>query len=109
MGAFTGSLKPYHETPEADDNDDRLPWRELQRRGLANLVKLADTKDCYVTALGAERFQVATMRGKIVIRSGTYDQCILYLETGKIFSRANAGQAERAARLDWKWKQGRAS
>jgi hypothetical protein len=107
MGAFTGSLKPYHEKPEADDNDDRLPWRELSKRGLANLVKLADTKDCYVTALGAERFQVATMRGRIVLKSATYQQASLFLETGKILSEADALQAAGMARVAW--KQGRAS
>jgi hypothetical protein len=101
--SLTGSLKPYREKPEAEDDEGRLPWRMLERRGLANLVKLADTKDCFVTALGGERFQVATMRGKIVIRSGTYDQCILFLETGEIVSRADAGRVERERRLNWKW------
>jgi hypothetical protein len=65
-------------------------------------VKLADTKDCYVTALGAERFQIATMRGKIVIRSGTYDQAVIYLETGEIISEADAGAAARGRRIAWK-------
>jgi hypothetical protein len=95
-------MKPYREQPEADNDNDRLPWRERQGRGIANLVKLADTKDCYVTALGAERFQIATMRGKIVIRSGTYDQAVIYLETGEIISEADAGAAARGRRIAWK-------
>jgi|SRR5580704_4041492 hypothetical protein len=109
MGAFTGSMKPYRETPSHGDPEaeGRLPWHELTKRGLANLVKIADKKDCYVTALGGERFQVATMRGRIVIRSGTYDQCILYLETGEIVSEADAGPAVHSRRIAW--KQGRAS
>jgi hypothetical protein len=106
MGAFTGSMKPYRENPEADnDNDDGLPWRERQGRGIANLVKLADTKDCYVTGLGGERFQVATMRGRIVLKSATYDQAIVFLETGEIVSEADAGSVERGRHIAWKQRR----
>jgi len=85
-----------------DQSEGRLPWRERQGRGLPNLVKLADRDGHYVTALGGERFQVATMRGRIILKSATYDQAILFLETGEIISEADAGAASRKSRIGWK-------
>lgn len=98
-------LHPYREKPEAD-NDDRLPWHELSGRGIANLVKLADRNGHYVTALGAERFQIATMRGRIVLRSATYDQAILFLETGEVIEDTQtAYQMAKSRRIAFKQRR----
>jgi hypothetical protein len=55
----------------------------MTRRGLDNLVKIAGrTGGHYITPLGAERYQVATERGRIVLKSGTYEQAMQFLEAG---------------------------
>jgi hypothetical protein len=59
----------------------------MTRHGMDSLVKLAGRTGHYVSALGAERYQVATERGRIVLKSATYNQAMRFLETG-------AGQTE---------------
>lgn len=55
----------------------------MTRRGLDSLVKIAGrTGGHYITPLGAERYQVATERGRIVLKSGTYEQAMRFLQTG---------------------------
>jgi|HubBroStandDraft_6_1064221.scaffolds.fasta_scaffold4920509_1 hypothetical protein len=67
----------------------------MTRHGMDSLVKLAGRTGHYVSTLGGERYQVATERGRIVLRSGTYAQTIRYLQTGGVISEADAMRARK--------------
>jgi hypothetical protein len=70
-----------HGTPNgrkwASDDDDGLPSQYRGRGGdIGELVSKADKQGLYVSTLGGERYMVATLAGKIVLRSGTFTDAL---------------------------------
>lgn len=73
---FVGSLREYREATD----DDRLPWKYIRAGHIAALVANADIHGLYVNVLGAERYQVADMRGHILLKSATFAEAIEFVK-----------------------------
>jgi hypothetical protein len=65
----------------ASDDDDGLPGEYRGRGGdIGELVSKADKHGLYVTTLGGERYMVATLAGKIILRSGAFPEALAAIE-----------------------------
>lgn len=76
--AFAGGV---NEHDHDEFNPDALPNSFRSKgRSIGRLVKIADAHGLYVSALGAERYLISDLRGRIVLKSGTFQEALTAIE-----------------------------